>query len=281
MSSCANSWTARKKCSDPPVRLCAQDVIVSIAAQSSANLWCKLLVSTLNATKSPISETVQIPSKLVATTSAQIVLTAVMQVIESFVTLGIPFLDWLRGNCFQTVMFILVVDQAAYNGLAYKMLLCAQLILLPCTHSFLHLEPCGLHMGVRALVGHLDRTNHQKLLRAVSRSLRAGKNHDKICDVIPRVVAYKTRFYLGPPPFVHPSAAPECKTLLLKMMMMNEHQKAINANNPVAAVEDSRRNFHLTQVLSLLNCNWSGKNLSIIAQGRPVVDAVSQSVGKS
>ena len=141
----------------------------------------------------PLHESLQIAPKLVCTTSAEIFLTAVVQILESSITLGRPLIDFLRDNAFQMVLFILCVGQAAYNGLAYEFLLCMQLLLLASLNFFLWMEPCGLHQGVRSLIGHLDRCDHKKLLQACSRSLRLSKNHDNICEVIPRVVAYKAR----------------------------------------------------------------------------------------
>ena len=200
-----------------------------------------------------IHETIQIPPKLVQTTSARIVLTALLQSFESTITLGQPLLEWLRSNAFQMVLIILCVDQAAYNGLCYKILLCLQLILLPGLNFFLWLEPCGLHMGVRILIGHLDRGDHRKLLQACSRTLRSGKNHDRLCEVIPRIVKFNARYHVGAPPYVDSSALPDVKALLLDLMLLSERQRVSGAQDPTAALNQSRRKYHLEQILLLLN----------------------------
>ena len=195
------------------------------------------------------------------TTSAVIVLAACIQVLEAVVTPGAPLLTWCRENIFQTVLFILVVDQAAYNGLAYKFLLCLQLLLLPSLNLLLWLGPCGLHQGVRILVGHLDRCDHSKLLRACSRSLRQGKNHDKLCEVIPRVVEFRARFHMGAPPYVDVSAKSEVKDLLLNLMLFSDRQRCIGSKDPEKKLNESRRKFHLTSIFALLNFTLIGDEL--------------------
>ena len=215
----------------------------------------------------PLHERLHIPPKLVCTTSAHIVLVAVVEVIESTITMGTPLLSWLRDNSFQMIMFILAVDQAAYNGLAFKFLLCLQLLLLPSLNFFLWLEPCGLHQGVRALIAHCDRCDHQKLLRACSRSLRLSKNHDKICEVTPRMVEYKARYYRGPPPYLCPSVSAECSKLLLELFMMSEKQRTIRAEDPQAALDQSRRKFHLVAAMRLLNFTLLGDLFIHYCQG--------------
>ena len=209
----------------------------------------------------PLHETFAIPPKLIATTTAAIVLTAMLHFIESVISGGQPLLNFLRDSTFEMVLFILCVDQAAYNGLAFKFLLCLQLLLLPSVNFFLWMEPCGLHQGVRALLAHVDRCDHKKLLRACSRVLKQGKNHDKLCDVIPRMIHFKAQFHLGPPPYVDSSATPECKAFLVKLMLLSERQKLLKSKDPVKALDESRRKFHLDSVMSLLNFTLLGDML--------------------
>ena len=180
--------------------------------------------------------------------------------IESVITMDMSLLQFLRDNTgFQMVLFIFCVDQAAYNGLAFKFLLCLQLLLLPAINFFLWMEPRGLHQGVRALLGHLNRCDNKKLLRSCSRVLRQGKNHDKVCDVIPRMAEFKADFRMGPPPYVDPSASAECKLLLLlDLMLLNTRQQNLGATDPMKATDESRRKFHLNALLGLLNFTLFG-----------------------
>ena len=207
----------------------------------------------------PLRETVFCPPRLVATTSAAIVLTALLNIFESLFTLGVPFLLWLRECPFRKVLLIITCDQASYNGLVFKFLMCLQWMLLPSIVLFLWLEPCGLHMGARVLVGHMDRYKIRKVLQACSRSLKEGKSHDRLVDVIPKVVEARARFRKGTPPAdqVHASANPIVKTLLLNLWLLNERQRTVGHAN-ADAFEQSELKFHFEAILALLNITLVG-----------------------
>jgi hypothetical protein len=205
-----------------------------------------------------LHETLVIPPRLISTTSAKIVGTAVINIFEKVICSGKSILDWIREGHFEITMVIVCADMAAYNGLFFKMFRSLQWILMPLFPLLLHLEYCGLHIGVRSLVGQLDRSKGmRKVLASAGSTLKMAKYHDRLVETIPGVVRHMARYSREAPPDADLSCHPDVKSLLMEFCLLATRQ--MNGDPDSAAMKEVR--FHVDAIFKLLNYSLNSEHL--------------------
>ena len=162
-----------------------------------------------------------IPPCLISNTSAQMLLTALVAMLERCMCNGKGFEQWLRDEVLQSFGFLVLVfsaDRAAANLLLLSLLGCACRVLF--NHRVLvWTEPCGLHHSNNVLVKELRLQGFISPLFSISKCMRMRGVRESVRRNSLRVIRQRFEFLEHTAPPDHCLAQPDVRAYLQHLFL--------------------------------------------------------------